>query len=86
MAQVVMECPFSTLHLTRINKVKIDLYRKMTNFTKNNHQQWSDSYESKLLPKPQRVIQEIMHDTAPKKKEDLHEIVEKDWIDEDSWD
>jgi hypothetical protein len=31
------------------------------------------------------VIQEIMHDTAPKKKEDLHEIVEKDWVDEDSW-
>jgi hypothetical protein len=38
-----------------------------------------------LLPKPQRVIQELMHDTAPKKREDLHEIVEKDWIDEDSW-
>ena len=49
-----------------INKITIDLYRKMTNFTKNNHQQWSDSYESKLLPKPQRIIQEVMHDDAPK--------------------
>jgi len=57
----------------------------MTNFTNTEHQKWSTSYESKLLPKPQRVIQELMHDTAPKKAEDLHEIVEKDWIDEDSW-
>ena len=57
----------------------------MTNFTNTEHQKWSDSYESKLLPKPQRVIQELMHDTPPKKREDLHEIVEKDWIDEDSW-
>ena len=57
----------------------------MTNFTSTEHQKWSDSYESKLLPKPQRIIQEVMHDTAPKKREALHEIVEKDWVDEDSW-
>ena len=57
----------------------------MANFTNTEHQKLSDSYESKLLPKPQRVIQELMHDTAPKKREDLHEIVEKAWIDEDSW-
>ena len=57
----------------------------MTNFTNTEHQKWSDSYESKLLPKPQRVIQELMHDTAPKNRDDLHEIVEKAWIDVDSW-
>jgi hypothetical protein len=68
-----------------INKITIDLYRKMTNFTNTEHQKWSTSYESKLLPKPQRVIQELMHDTAPKKAEDLHEIVEKDYLNEDSW-
>ena len=39
-----------------------------------------------LLPKPQRIIQEVMHDTAPKKKEDLREVIEKDWNYEESWD
>ena len=58
----------------------------MTNSKVKDYSTWT---HPDLLPKPQRIIQEVMHDTAPKKKEDLHEIVEKDWIDEaeitDSW-
>ena len=41
--------------------------------------------ETIVKEEKKRVIQEVMHDTAPKKREDLHEVIEKDWIDEDSW-
>ncbi len=55
----------------------------MTNSKVKDYSTWT---HPDLLPKPQRIIQEVMHDTAPKKKqEELKEIIEKDWDYEESW-